>query len=105
VAMGHSMPRWRLLCSRSCRLAAPRMMKMGRDKGLRSVSHGGSGRRVGGRTGACEPVLQSGPDVDTNPGLLPPTVGEHAEQIVALLDVPRRQLFCGGAPWTRCLPR
>src|SRR5438034_2554661 len=48
-------------------------------------------------TGACEPVLESGPDVDTYPGLLPPTVGEHAEQNVTLLDVPRRR-----ASFRRC---
>ena len=29
-----------------------------------------------------KPAGQSGPDVDTNPGLLPPAVGEHAEQNV-----------------------
>ncbi len=38
----------------------------------------------------CELVKQSGPDVDTNPGLLPPVAGEHAEQNVPLLDAPRR---------------
>jgi hypothetical protein len=51
--------------------------------------------------GANKPVEQSGPNVDTNPELLPPVVGEHAEQIVQLLDVPDSGLF-GGAPWTRC---
>ena len=55
-------------------------------------------------TGACEPVLESGPDVDTYPGLLLPAVGKHAEQTVTLLDVPRRA-SAGGAPWTPCLPR
>lgn len=40
--------------------------------------------------GALEPVLESGPDVDTYPGLLPPTVGEHVEQSVLPFDIPRR---------------
>jgi len=56
-------------------------------------------------TGACKPVSESGPDVDTYPGLSPPAVGEHVEQTVTLLDVSRRQAFFGGAPWTRCFPR
>jgi hypothetical protein len=56
-------------------------------------------------TGVFEPVAESGPDVDTYPGLLSPTVGEHAEQSVMLLDVPRRHASFGGAPWTRCLLR
>ena len=42
-------------------------------------------------TGASEPVLESGPDVDPYPGLLSPAVGEHAEQNGMLLDVPRRR--------------
>ena len=78
----------------------------GADNGFRGVSHGASAA-VGPRPsylGASEPVRQSGPDVDTNPELLPPAVGEHAEQIVQLLDVPGGGLV-GGAPWTRCLPR
>ena len=32
--------------------------------------------------GAVKPVTQSGSDVDTYPELLPPAVGEYAEQIV-----------------------
>src|SRR6476469_8701090 len=44
------------------------------------------------RSGAREPARKSGPDVDTHPGLLPPAVGEHAEQTVLLLDGPRRRL-------------
>jgi hypothetical protein len=65
-----------------------------------------SRRRVGGRRilVLAKPVYQSGLDVDTNPELLSPAVGEHAEQIVTLLDVSRRRAF-GGAPWTRCLLR
>jgi hypothetical protein len=35
--------------------------------------------------------LESGPDVNTYPGLLLPAVGKHAEQIVTLRDVPRRR--------------
>ena len=31
---------------------------------------------------SLEPALQSGPDVATYPVLLPPTLGEHAEQNV-----------------------
>jgi transposase len=59
------------------------------------VSHGAGGRRwVRGRRTLVpfEPVLESGPDADPYPGLLPPVVGEHAEQTGPLLDVPRRRL-------------
>ena len=51
-------------------------------------------RRPPGRrpthTGALEPVLESGPDADTYPELLPPMVGEHVEQSVLPFDIPRR---------------
>ena len=55
--------------------------------------------------GATKPVTQSGLDVDTNPELLPPAVGEHAEQSVTLFDVPQQRASRGGAPWTSYLPK
>jgi hypothetical protein len=82
--------------------AAPGMMKMGLTGALGACLMALAA--VGQRPcylGASEPVKQSGLDVDTHPELLPPAVGEHAEQIVQLLDVPGGGPF-GGAPWTRC---
>ena len=60
------------------------MMKMGMTGGFEACLMAlevPSGQRPT-HTGAYEPVLESGPDVDTYPGLLSSTVGEHAEQIV-----------------------
>jgi len=63
------------------------------------------GRRPPGRRpnriGALEPVLKSGPDVDTYAELLPPMVGEHVEQSVLPFDISRRPLRGGSTPWTR----
>ena len=96
----------RFLWSHSCRFPAPGMMKIARrdpcDWCLIALE-APSGQRPT-HTGATEPVLESGPDVDTYPGLWLPAVGKHAEQRVMLLDVPRRA-SAGGAPWTPCLPR
>ena len=39
---------------------------------------------------SLEPVEQSGPDADTYPELLPPTVREHVEQSVLPFGIPRR---------------
>ncbi len=36
------------------------------------------------------PFLESGPDADTYPELLPPKVGEHVEQSVLPFGIPRR---------------
>lgn len=50
------------------------------------------GRRVGGRRTMelLSPFLESGPDADTYPELLPPMVGEHVEQSILPFDIPRR---------------
>lgn len=50
------------------------------------------GHRATGRclTGAFEPAGQSDRDADTYPELLPPVVGEHAEQSVLPCGIPRR---------------
>ena len=45
---------------------------------------------------SCKPALESGPDADPYPGLLPPR-REHAEQTGPLLGVPRRRLRSGCA--------
>lgn len=43
-----------------------------------------------------EPAVQSDQGVATNPELLPPTVGEHAGQIVVPFDAPRHPAIRGG---------
>jgi hypothetical protein len=64
------------------------MMKMAEISCLlREESAAGS---EAGQHWSCEPVLKSGPDVDTYPELLPPMVGEHVEQIVLPLDISRQ---------------
>jgi hypothetical protein len=65
-----------------------------------------SRRRVGGRPilVLAKPVYKSGLDVDTNPGLLPPSGwGARGADCYAPRRPPAASF--GGAPWTRCLPR
>jgi len=52
-----------------------------------------------------QPAVQSGLGVAANPGLLPPSVGEHAGQVVFPFDTPRPPLPCGGCTMDIIYPR
>src|SRR3990167_1477381 len=62
-----------LMNSRSCRYAAPGMMKIGSNWCL-MMAEAAAGSQAEPHW-SLEPVEQSGPDADTYPELLPPKIG------------------------------